>query len=166
MAPAQPQHGKRSPTELAKVNRLKGHLTKGAGLETWTAPQRDCPRSFRQDGGRKRAHLKLRSTFLLEDVLRPFWLLPLLLLAGCYYPYGPYPYYPYYGYSAYPPPAYPYGYAPSYGAPPPAYGNPPGSPGAQQPYYGSAQPSYNPAANDPNNCGTPDEPKPCYRRYR
>lgn len=51
--------------------------------------------------------------------MRYLWLLPLLLLSGCYYPYGPS-----YGYG-YPYPYYPsYGYAPSYygsGPPPPSY---------------------------------------------
>jgi hypothetical protein len=81
-----------------------------------------------------------------------------LLLSGCYYGYGYYPY----GY-------YPYGYY-GYG-----YGGYPYGPYvAQRPYYGhesyaggSADHSYGqPAALDPNNCGTPDEPKPCYHRYR
>jgi hypothetical protein len=98
--------------------------------------------------------------------MRCLWLLPLLLLSGCYYPYGPA-----YGYGGYPYPSYPsYGYAPSYygsSPPPPSYSNQPSYPGAQQPYYGYAQPGYGgPAANDPNNCGTPDEPRPCYGRYR
>ena len=100
--------------------------------------------------------------------MRHLWLLPLLLVAGCYYPYGPY--YPYYGDGGYPNQYYPYGYAPTYyapGAPPPSYGSQPTSPDAQQHYDGNAQPgSGTPAASDPNNCGTPDEPKPCYRRPR
>jgi hypothetical protein len=76
--------------------------------------------------------------------MRSLWLLPLLLLSGCYYPYGPY-YgygYPYYGYGYTYPPASGY-----YGSPalPPAY-----QPG-----------SYAQRPGDPNNCGTPDEPKSC-----
>jgi len=105
--------------------------------------------------------------------MRSLWLLPLLLLSGCYYPYGPG-----YGYGAYPNPSYQYGgYPPSYygSTPPPAsYSNQQSYPGAQPPYYGSVQPGYGsvqpgyagPAANDPNNCGTPDEPRPCYGGYR
>jgi hypothetical protein len=97
--------------------------------------------------------------------MRYLWVLPLLLLSGCYYPYAPY-----YGYGAYPYPSYPYyEYAPGYygSSPPPAsHSNQQSYPGAQQPYYSSAQPGYSgPYANDPNNCGTPDEPKPCYGRY-
>jgi hypothetical protein len=96
-----------------------------------------------------------------------------LLLSGCYYPYGYGYYYPY-GYyytdGYYPPYGY-YGYR--YGAysyPPPHYGNEPyyGGSTAPQPYYGgsAANSSGQPSALDPNNCGTPDEPKPCYQRYR
>jgi hypothetical protein len=84
--------------------------------------------------------------------MRYLVLLSLLLLSGCYY--GPYGYGYGYGYG------YPYRpYPPSYysSAPPPYVGG-------QQQYYGAGQPGYgNPAANDPNNCGTPDQPKPCYR---
>jgi hypothetical protein len=69
--------------------------------------------------------------------MRRILLLMPLLLSGCYYPYGYYPY----GY-------YPYGYY-GYGV----YPYP-----AQPPYYG-------PAASDPNNCGTPDEPKSCYHAH-
>jgi len=58
----------------------------------------------------------------------------LLLLAGCYNGYSAYPYYS----TGMPPPPPP----PGYGAPPP-YAAPAG--------YSSA------------NCGTPDQPKPCYR---
>jgi len=97
--------------------------------------------------------------------MRNLWLLPLLLLAGCYYPYGPY-----YGYGRYPYPSYPYGYAPSYyapGAPPPYYGSQPLPPDARQRYYENAQPGYvAPAPSDPNNCGTPYEYRPCYGRSR
>jgi hypothetical protein len=84
--------------------------------------------------------------------MRYLILLTLLLLSGCYY--GPYGYGYGYGYG------YPYRpYPPSYysSAPPPYSGE-------QQQYYGGGQPVYgNPAANDPNNCGTPDQPRPCYR---
>ena len=39
-------------------------------------------------------------------------------------------------------------------------------PNAEQRYYRNAQPGYGgPAASDPNNCGTPDEPKPCYGSF-
>ena len=86
-----------------------------------------------------------------EKDMRYLGLALLLLLSGCY-PYG----YPYYGYGY----GYPYrGYPPSYysSAPAPYYGG-------QQSYYQGLQPGYgNPAANDPRNCGTPDEPRPCYR---
>ena len=96
--------------------------------------------------------------------MRHLWLLSLLLLASCYYPYGPY-----YGYGGYPYPNYPYGYAPTYyapGSPPPFYGNQQVAPYEQR-YYENAQPGYGgPAASDPNNCGTPYEPKPCYGRPR
>ena len=88
-------------------------------------------------------------------MLRLLLLLPVALVVSSgdvahaqYYPYPPrYPY---------PPPYYPPGYypAPQYRPPPPppAYmyrGAPPA------PYY------YGP--NNSANCGTPDEPKPCYR---
>jgi hypothetical protein len=96
--------------------------------------------------------------------MRYLWLLPLFLLSGCYYP----PYY--YGYGGYPNPNYPYSYGSGYyssGAQYPSYGNQPAYPYAQQGYYGGPQSGYaNPASNDPNNCGTPDEPYPCYGRYR
>jgi hypothetical protein len=81
--------------------------------------------------------------------MRRISLLPLLFLSGCYYPYGYYPYgyypYGYYGYGGY-----------SYPAQQPYYGT--------APYYGSGgiYSSGQPAAVDPNNCGTPDEPKSCY----
>ena len=112
----------------------------------------------------------------------------LLLLSGCYYyPYGqhPYGYYPsgYYGHGygayPYPPPAT----EPSYMAPNPtmamaprigheAYPYRPDA--AQQPYYARepyhsdvADHAYTqPAPPDPNNCGTPDAPVPCYHGYR
>jgi hypothetical protein len=86
--------------------------------------------------------------------MRYLVLLSLLLLSGCYY--GPYGYGYGYGYG------YPYRpYPPSYytSAPPPYAGGQ-----QQQQYYGDGQPGYgNPAANDPNNCGTPDQPRSCYR---
>jgi hypothetical protein len=68
--------------------------------------------------------------------MRILFLLPLLLLGGCYDPY--------YGYTG-GVPRYPPTYQPGYypGNPPPGYGAPGG---------------YNAA-----NCGTPDEPKRCYR---
>jgi len=75
--------------------------------------------------------------------MRYLILLP-LLLAGCADPYGPS-----YGYGGRPYPAYASGYQPGYYG---DYGAPP--------YY---------AARDPygsNNCGTPDEPKPCRGRWR
>jgi hypothetical protein len=66
--------------------------------------------------------------------------------------------------SCYPPPPGAYSYPPR---PPGAYSYPP-----QQPYYGneshyggSPDHAYGqeaPVANDPNNCGTPDHPMPCY----
>ena len=96
--------------------------------------------------------------------MRYLWLLPLVLLSGCYYPYGPS-----YGYVGYPYPAYPYGYGSGYytsSTPPPSYSAPPAYPYAQQGYYGGPPAGYaNPASNDPNNCGTPDEPYPCHGRY-
>jgi hypothetical protein len=66
------------------------------------------------------------------------------LLSGCdpYYAYGP---------GAYPQPVYPY-------ASPPPY------PGAPPPYYGGAPPGYvAPGGYSSANCGTPDQPRPCYR---
>jgi len=63
-----------------------------------------------------------------------------------YYPYPP----GYYPPGYYPPPTY---YRPP--PPPPYYPPPPMYRGG--PYY-NAPPAYNSA-----NCGTPDEPKPCYR---
>ncbi len=86
--------------------------------------------------------------------MRYLILLSLLLLSGCYY--GPYGYGYGYGYG------YPYRpYPPNYytAAPAPYYGEQ-----QQQQYYGGGQPGYgNPTANDSNNCGTPDQPRPCYR---
>lgn len=60
------------------------------------------------------------------------------VLSGCdpYYVYGP---------GAHPQPVYPSTYQPPYASPP-------------APYYGDAPGGYNAA-----NCGTPDQPKPCYR---
>jgi hypothetical protein len=76
-----------------------------------------------------------------------------LLLSGCYYGYGYYPYsYYWYGYGGYP-------YGP-YVAQQPYYGHEPYGDGSADQSYGQ------PAALDPNNCGTPDEPKPCYPQYR
>ena len=65
--------------------------------------------------------------------------------------YAPPPAY-YYPPPAYYPPPYPYGYAPG------SYGY-----GGQAPDY-SRYPAYGMSMRrDPNNCGTPDEPKPCTR---
>lgn len=119
--------------------------------------------------------------------MRWAFLTMLLLLSGCYYyPYGqqPYGYYPsgYYGHGygayPYPPPATEqsyYGNQPRYGDGA-AYGHEayPHPPDAQQPYYaneppygvGADHPFAAPAAPDPNNCGTPDAPMPCYHGYR
>jgi hypothetical protein len=76
-----------------------------------------------------------------------------LLLSGCYYGYGYYPY-GYYGYGY---GGYPYG---PYVAQQPYYGHEPYAGGSADHSYGQ------PAALDPNNCGTPGEPKPCYHQYR
>ena len=68
-------------------------------------------------------------------------LLSLSLLSACdpYYVYGP---------GAYPRPSYPPPYQPPYG----------------NPYYGNAPPSYvAPGDYGSANCGTPDQPRPCYR---
>jgi hypothetical protein len=84
--------------------------------------------------------------------MRYLLLLSLLLLSGCYY--GPYGY------------GYGYGYGYPYRPYPPSYytSAPPGYSDGQQQYYGGGQPGYgNPAATDPNNCGTPDQPRACYR---
>ena len=84
--------------------------------------------------------------------MRYLILLSLLLLSGCYY--GPYGY------------GYGYGYGYPYRTYPPSYytSAPPPYPGGQQQYYGGGQPGYGyPAASDPQNCGTPDEPRPFYR---
>jgi hypothetical protein len=90
--------------------------------------------------------------------MRYLILLTLLLLSGCYY--GPYGYGYGYGYG-YPYRPYPPNY---YTSAPPSYSPPPYSGEQRQQYYGGGQPGYgNPAANDPNNCGTPDQPRPCYR---
>lgn len=74
----------------------------------------------------------------------------LLLLSGCYYPYGYYPYgygnYPY-GYYGQAHGAYPYS--------PPYYGNAPSYGGGEVHAYGQ------PTVPDPNNCGTPDQPMAC-----
>jgi hypothetical protein len=83
----------------------------------------------------------------------------LSIVPPLYYAPPPYYYPPYYPPPVYsPPPAY---YYPS-GSP---YGYPPGYSGGttfnQQPY---GQPGYSGLRPpDPNNCGTPDEPKPCPR---
>jgi hypothetical protein len=69
-----------------------------------------------------------------------------LLLSGCYYGYYRY------GYGGYP-------YEP-YVTQQPYYGHEPYAGGSADQSYGQ------PAALDPNNCGTPDEPKPCDHRYR
>ena len=74
-----------------------------------------------------------------------YLLLPLLLLAGCVGPYGGY-----------------YGYGPGYGPGPyPAYAS--GYPGD---FYGGYQaaPYYAPSGSE--NCGTPDQWKPCPRGRR
>ncbi len=89
--------------------------------------------------------------------------LVLILAASCFASFYPsdasraQPYYPYppgyYGPGYYPPP--------QYYRPPPAYYRPPPYSYAPPPYTGpyyAAPPAYNSA-----NCGTPDEPKPCYR---
>jgi hypothetical protein len=82
--------------------------------------------------------------------------LPLSLLAGCYYPYG---YGGYSGYSPYAPgysqsyaPAYPQTYAPTHQ---PAY-EPNYAPQSYAPAYEAAQSSYG-----GENCGTPDNFRPC-----
>ena len=96
--------------------------------------------------------------------MRYLWLLPALLLTGCYYPYG-YPYgygssygygYPYSsGFSGYGYPTYTQGY----GQPPPGR-YPPGQP--PPPHY---EPGPGPLAGGPaysgENCGTPDQPRSC-----
>jgi hypothetical protein len=127
-----------------------------------------------------------------EGLVRCILGITLLLLSGCYYyPYGqhPYGYYPHgdygHGYGAYQYPSRPaeqpyYGNQPHYGDGA-AYGHeaypyPPDA--AQQPYH-SQEPYYGdgygdgadhayaqPAAPDPNNCGTPYAPMPCYHGYR
>lgn len=95
--------------------------------------------------------------------MRYLLLASLLLLSGCYYPYYGYGYgYPYAGYGSYggPYPAtapYP-GYASGgQAAPPPgaAYAPDGGAPQFQQGFPGPL---------DPQNCGTPDEPKGCGRQ--
>jgi hypothetical protein len=91
-------------------------------------------------------------------VRRILLLITPLLLSGCYYGYGHYGfgYYPYgyygYGYGGYP-------YAP-YAVQQPNYGHESYASGGAYHSYGQ------PAALDPNNCGTPDEPKSCYHQYR
>lgn len=89
--------------------------------------------------------------------MRYLVLAALLLLSGCYYaPYGGY----YYG--GYPAPA-PYPYAP-YGAGAPAYPGPYAPPLQGPAYsYGNAPQLQRgiPGPLDPQNCGTPDEPKGC-----
>jgi hypothetical protein len=75
--------------------------------------------------------------------MRPLLLLlPLTLLAGCY------PYDPYYG------PAGAYAQASPY-PPGPPYGGPPMSRGGPPPAYARGQ------AGTGENCGTPDQFKPC-----
>ncbi len=105
--------------------------------------------------------------------MRYLVLAALLLLSGCYYPpyggyyYGGYPYaapYPYapYGYSS--APAYHGSYAPPPGGPGSPYGGSYAPPpqGSASPYGGAPQLQYGiPGPYDPQNCGTPDEPRPC-----
>jgi hypothetical protein len=90
--------------------------------------------------------------------MRYLWLLSLFFLSGCYYP-------PYYGYGGYPYSSYPYGYGSGYyasSAPNGPYARQPAYPYGQQGYYESPQSGYaSPEANNPNNCGTPDEPYRC-----
>jgi len=83
--------------------------------------------------------------------------LPLSLLAGCYYPYGyggyyPYGYGGYYGYSTPYAPGYSQSYAPAYQ---PAYASN-YAPQAYAPAYQAAPSSYG-----GENCGTPDNFRPC-----
>lgn len=87
--------------------------------------------------------------------MRYLALAALLLLSGCYYaPYYGYPYPAYRPYAYGPPPAYP---APYPGTPLP--------PGAASSYSGAPQLQYGiPGPLDPQNCGTPDEPKGCGRQ--
>jgi hypothetical protein len=97
--------------------------------------------------------------------MRYLLLSPLLLLAGCY-PYYGYGYgygYPGYGYGYHPYYA-PYGGPVPYQARQPYYGGAPPAYGGTAPAYGSVTSSYgSPAAYDPANCGTPDQPKACNR---
>ena len=100
--------------------------------------------------------------------MRYFCLFLLLLLSGCYYPYYGYPYaggYQYQGYAAgYQPNYYnPNGPPATYRAPPAYYGAPATYPGSQpQSYGGTPQVQYRALAPDGSqNCGTPDEPRPC-----
>ncbi len=159
--------------------------------------------------------LRRAGTLGEEPMRRILLLLPLGLLAGCYYPYGPYDYDGYYAYRRPYPPPYPPQYQPpytpgypqetyrssdqpgyqsygqpGYAAPPqqtyqgygqPTYLSPPPQDQGQSAYqpnnqssylpspapyqgqpqdYGAPQSSYSGAS--PANCGTPDEPKPCY----
>ena len=81
--------------------------------------------------------------------------LPLSLLAGCYYPYGyggSYGYGRSYGYSTPYAPGYSQSYAPTYQ---PAY-QPNGAPQTYAPAYQAARSSYG-----GENCGTPDNFRPC-----
>ena len=119
---------------------------------------------------------------------RLFLLLPLCLLGGCYY--GAYDYYGYWrpypptyrpayapNYQSYGQPGYAdpdqnqtgyQGYGqPSYLSPSPgqqqyqSYGQPSYAPPSQ--YYSGAQPGYGGSSvPSSQNCGTPDEPRPCY----
>jgi hypothetical protein len=76
-------------------------------------------------------------------------LLTLALLASCY------------PYSASHAQAYPPGNAPPGRPPPPGYGSPPMSGGGPPPYAGSPAPYGGGQASSSENCGTPDDPKPC-----
>jgi hypothetical protein len=105
--------------------------------------------------------------------MRYFCLFLLLLLSGCYYPNYGYPYSGGYQYQGYAPgyqPSYdnPNGAPPAYRAPPAYYGGPAAYPGSQPQSYGGAPqyqygaPQYRalgPAGSQ--NCGTPDDPRPC-----
>ena len=103
--------------------------------------------------------------------MRTISLACLLLLSGCYYPYGygGYPYYGY-GYGGPYPGGYPYPGASPYPAAPSQYqpnsytpnGPPPYAGGQQSPYGGAPQLQHGiPGPLDQQNCGTPYEPKPC-----
>lgn len=87
-------------------------------------------------------------------MLRLLLLLPLGLLAGCYYPYGSYSYGGYYDYNRPYPPPQPQNYAPQYQPYTPSY--------PQQGYQSNDQPEYQIYGQPPAAAPSPSQPQQGY----